>query len=271
MTQPGCWCREQRRRGCGAGPTESARLLSAVRLAHAPSPRPGLRALLPRPPGASRDAASLLLLSFCSSPSGLEPTESIPASGPLPQSFKKRLFIWPHRVLAVACGRFSCSPQTAWLLHMGSSSLSRNRTRTPCAGSSESQSLDQQGSPCPGTRSRAPRGRALLDHRASGPPQRSPPGSAYPASSPLLLHFCAFFTAGNSYLLAFLWRDRPTRTATGRCCPSLLRATLPASSWHRSPAQSRCSANIQRPEACRWLSLELGSHWMFFAVCFDSP
>ena len=42
---------------------------------------------------------------------------------------------------------FGCSGSQ--LQHVGSSSLTRDQTWAPCAGSSESQLLDHQGSPCP--------------------------------------------------------------------------------------------------------------------------
>ena len=71
---------------------------------------------------------------------------------------KKYLFIylfWPRRVLVeasgifvaawgiffAACGIFSCG------VRVGSSSLTRDRTRAPCIGSTESQPLDHQRSP----------------------------------------------------------------------------------------------------------------------------
>ena len=41
-----------------------------------------------------------------------------------------------------ACGIFSCS------MHVGSSSLTRDPTQTPCIGSMDSQPMDHQGSPC---------------------------------------------------------------------------------------------------------------------------
>lgn len=44
-------------------------------------------------------------------------------------------------------------------------------------------------------------------------------GLPAPLPSPLLPHFCAFFTAGN-YLLAFLWHIVPTRTAAGLARPA---------------------------------------------------
>ena len=43
--------------------------------------------------------------------------------------------------LVAACGLLSCC------MHAGSSSLTRDRTQTPCIGSTESYPLDHQGSP----------------------------------------------------------------------------------------------------------------------------
>ena len=45
--------------------------------------------------------------------------------------------------LIAACGLLSCS------MHVGSSSLTRDRTQAPCIGSVESYPLDHQGSPGP--------------------------------------------------------------------------------------------------------------------------
>ena len=90
----------------------------------------------------------------------------------------------------------------------------------PCVGSSESQSLDHQGSPCPGALcSRSPRGHVLLVIGPGPRPREALLGLPTPLPSPLLPHFCAFFTAGKSYLLAFLWRVVPTRTAAGLARP----------------------------------------------------
>ena len=52
------------------------------------------------------------------------------------------LFIWLRRVLVPACGLPSCN------MHVGSGSLTRDRTQVPCIGSSESYPLRHQESPC---------------------------------------------------------------------------------------------------------------------------
>ena len=59
------------------------------------------------------------------------------------------LFIWLHWVL-VAAGRFlSCGMRTlSCSMHVGSSSLTRDRNWAPCVGSMESYPLRHQGSPC---------------------------------------------------------------------------------------------------------------------------
>ena len=70
--------------------------------------------------------------------------------------FFKYLFIWLYQVLVPAMGIFDlhCSMQglqfwhsNSQLQHVGSSSLARNQTWAPCAGSAESQPLDHQGRP----------------------------------------------------------------------------------------------------------------------------
>ena len=63
-------------------------------------------------------------------------------------------------------------------------------------------------------------------------------GLPAPLPSPLLPHFCAFFTAGN-YLLAFLWHIVPPGQQQG--LPVLPRAALPAGSWHRACAKQMLS------------------------------
>ena len=58
------------------------------------------------------------------------------------------IFIWLFWVLVVALGIFLvCNMQDLQLLHVGSGSLSRDRSQGPCFGSAESQPLDHQGSP----------------------------------------------------------------------------------------------------------------------------
>ena len=57
------------------------------------------------------------------------------------------LFIWWHRVLVVASGLLSCSMQTlSCSTHVGSSSLTRDRTQALCIGSAESYPLCHRGS-----------------------------------------------------------------------------------------------------------------------------
>ena len=51
------------------------------------------------------------------------------------------LFIWLLQVLVVAGRLLSCG------MHVGSSSLTSNRTQAPCIGSAESYPLRHQGSP----------------------------------------------------------------------------------------------------------------------------
>ena len=51
--------------------------------------------------------------------------------------------------LVEACGLLSCGMRTLSCgMHVGSSSLIRDRTPAPCTGSAESYPLDHQGSPC---------------------------------------------------------------------------------------------------------------------------
>ena len=58
------------------------------------------------------------------------------------------LFIWLHQVLAAVGGLLSCGMWTlSSSMHVGSSSLTRDQTRTPCTGSVESYPLRHQGSP----------------------------------------------------------------------------------------------------------------------------
>ena len=53
-----------------------------------------------------------------------------------------------RRVLVPAGGLLSCGMQTlSWGMHVGSSSLARDRTRAPCIRSAESYPLGRQGSP----------------------------------------------------------------------------------------------------------------------------
>ena len=68
---------------------------------------------------------------------------------PLLCFFKKYIFIllflfWLLRVLVVALGIFSlhCGVQHLYLQHVGSSSLTRDGTQTPCIGNTESQPLE---------------------------------------------------------------------------------------------------------------------------------
>ena len=62
-----------------------------------------------------------------------------------PQTY---LFIWLHRVLVAAGGLLSCGMWTLSCgMHVGSSSLTRDRTRAACIGSTESYPLCHQGSP----------------------------------------------------------------------------------------------------------------------------
>ena len=52
--------------------------------------------------------------------------------------------------LVVARRLLSCGMRTSSRsMHVGSSSPTRDRTRAPCTGSTESQPLRHQGSPCP--------------------------------------------------------------------------------------------------------------------------
>ena len=53
-------------------------------------------------------------------------------------SILKNLFIWLLQVLFAACGVFSCGMQTLSCGHVGFSSLTRDWTRGPCIGSTES-------------------------------------------------------------------------------------------------------------------------------------
>ena len=58
------------------------------------------------------------------------------------------LFIWLHRVLVVAGGLLGCGTWTLSCgMRVGSSSLTRDRTRAPCVGSAEFYPLHHQGSP----------------------------------------------------------------------------------------------------------------------------
>ena len=58
------------------------------------------------------------------------------------------LFIWLHQVLVAAGRLLSCGLRTLSCgMHVGSSSLTRARTRAPCIGSTESYPLRHQGSP----------------------------------------------------------------------------------------------------------------------------
>ena len=53
---------------------------------------------------------------------------------------------WLHRVLVAACGIFSCGMQNLSCgMHAGSNSLTRDRTRAPCIGSTESYPLGTPG------------------------------------------------------------------------------------------------------------------------------
>ena len=54
--------------------------------------------------------------------------------------FLKYLFIWLHK-------RLSCGMQDLQLRHVGSSSLARDWTWSPCIGSAESEPLDHRASP----------------------------------------------------------------------------------------------------------------------------
>ena len=56
------------------------------------------------------------------------------------------LFIWLCWVLVAAHSIFSCSMRTL-SCSIWSSSLTRDQTQTPCIGTTESQPLDQEGSP----------------------------------------------------------------------------------------------------------------------------
>ena len=51
------------------------------------------------------------------------------------------IFIWLHQILVAACG------SQVWHVLTGSSPLSRDQTRAPCTGGTESQPLDHQGIP----------------------------------------------------------------------------------------------------------------------------
>ena len=60
------------------------------------------------------------------------------------------LFIWLPRVLVAAGGLLSCGMRTLTCgMHVGSSSLTRDRTPTRCIGSMTSYPLRHQGSPQP--------------------------------------------------------------------------------------------------------------------------
>ena len=66
----------------------------------------------------------------------------------LERIFNIYLFIWLLRVLVAAGRLLSCSMRTLSCgMHVGSSSLTRDRTRAPCIGSVESYPLHHQGSP----------------------------------------------------------------------------------------------------------------------------
>ena len=57
-------------------------------------------------------------------------------------------FFWLHWVLVAARRLLSCGMRTlSCSMHVGSSSLIRDRTRAPCIGSAESYPLHHQGSP----------------------------------------------------------------------------------------------------------------------------
>ena len=57
--------------------------------------------------------------------------------------------MWLTSSLVAAHGLLSCGMQTlSRSMHLGSSSLTRDRTRARCIGSSESYTLRHQGSPC---------------------------------------------------------------------------------------------------------------------------
>ena len=61
--------------------------------------------------------------------------------------FNIYLFIWLCQILAAACGLLSCGMRILSCgMHVGSSSLTRYRTRAPCIGSVVSYPLCHQGS-----------------------------------------------------------------------------------------------------------------------------
>ena len=68
---------------------------------------------------------------------GARGVEKQPASG-CDFIFNIYLLICLHQVLVSACGSLG---------HVGSRSLTRDSTQSPCAGSEESQPLGHQGSP----------------------------------------------------------------------------------------------------------------------------
>lgn len=119
---------------------------------------------------------------------------------------------------------------------MGSSSLSRNRTRAPLCWELGVSVAGPAGESLPRNSAPEPRAAAPCSSSGLGPrPREALLGLPTRLPSPLLLHFCAFFTAGNSYLLAFLWRVVPTRTAAGLARPA--QGHTRASSWHRARAK----------------------------------
>ena len=62
--------------------------------------------------------------------------------------FSFLFFFWLHQVLVAVRGLLSCGMRALSCgMHMGSSSLTRDQTRAPCLGSSESYPLRHQGSP----------------------------------------------------------------------------------------------------------------------------
>ena len=140
---------------------------------------------------------------------------------------------------------------------MGSCSLSRSGTRAPLCwelgvsvagppGKSlpRSSLLQISTRPCPAC------------HRAWAPPQRSPPRSPYPTSLSSSAPLLCFLYCWKILFVSFSVARRPHQDS-GRACPSCPGPhSLPAPGT--GLAQSRCSANIHRPEACRWQG-ELGT------------
>lgn len=153
---------------------------------------------------------------------------------------------------------------------MGSSSLSRNRTRAPLRWELGASVTGPAGESLPRNPAPEPRAAAPCSSSGLGPrPREALLGLPTRLPSPLLLHFCAFFTAGNSYLLAFLWRVVPTRTAAGLARPA--QGHTPCQLLAQGPRKAGAQQTFSGPRRAGGRAWNWAPHWVFFAVCFDSP